>query len=182
MTAHTPDGGGLTEAEREALVARALFDHDWLGSTDKNREAVWLMHRDAYVDKARAVMPVIARIVAAEHDGCADLLDAASEAILAARSAPDTEAVAAALSPEDQRALHLGRQVADRPRTPDDPEVLRQRSIQLHVAAALESAADDVPEWIADRVTWGDGTEYIAAVDVQRELRDRAAGVREGRA
>ena len=139
MTAHTPGGGGLTEAEREALVARALFDHDWLGSTDKNREAVWVMHRDAYVDKARAVMPVIARIVAAEHDGCADLLDAASERILAARSAPDTEAVAAALE-----------EAAD-------------------LAVGCEHNGDRM-EWcrICD--------EWVTA------LRDRAAGVREGRA
>jgi IS30 family transposase len=52
-------------------------------------------------------------------------------------------------------------------------------------AAALDEAADAVPEFMADRVTWGDGTEFIAATAVQRELRARAAdlraGVREGR-
>jgi hypothetical protein len=114
MTAHTPDGGGLTEAERRNL---ALARHGRLALTDEQRTAVEHIKADAYA------------------------------AGLAAR------------------ATHA------------DPRETE--------AAALDEAADDVPEFIADRVTWGDGTEFIAATAVQRELRARAAdlraGVREGR-
>jgi hypothetical protein len=46
------------EAEPSEMVqrtARALYDHDWRGSTDANREAVWLMHHEDYLRKAQAL-------------------------------------------------------------------------------------------------------------------------------
>src|SRR5688572_24831826 len=72
MTAYTPDGGGLTEAEREALVSRIKWNLDHFGPI-----------RDDGQPYSRFESPA----------------HAAADAVydwLAARSAPDTEAVAAA--------------------------------------------------------------------------------------
>ena len=60
-------------------------------------------------------------------------------------------------------------------------EVGLEETIARHRAEAaregLLSAAEAMPEQMADRVTWGGGTGYIAAADVDRILRDRAAQI-----
>jgi hypothetical protein len=45
--------------DRIEIAAKALFEHDWLGSVDQNKDAVWLMHRDLYLRKATAVIAAL---------------------------------------------------------------------------------------------------------------------------